>query len=272
MINKFKRGLTAEEAALVATSLERFDSLLDAKRTLESEQDSVMAAEAELTNPYNDMGYASMSWDDVESHNIDCSNLNEAKLIKEALLDEVSIACEWHDYLSGEVELYLSDIIPSPSNETLLEVFQIRRMAPDDEYSFCPIPAQTTITKVSLAKWFEAHLPDKANLFDPSESYKSIETGYLMAQINKQENTNPLPVTTSQQPYFSDQITNTETWKNLYKLTEKAVEDFPDWQQNQTKPHKIQKEQIRDWLINTVKMPTREAEIVKKVLDEIFNL
>ena len=127
-------------------------------------------------------------------------------------------------------------------------------------------------TKVSFAKWFEAHLPDKAPLFDPSESYKSIETGYSRAQVNKKENRDALTVTTSPQTYFSDQITNTEAWKNLYKLTEKAVEDFPDWQQNQPKPHKIQKEQIRDWLINTVKMSTREAEFVKKVLDEIFNL
>ena len=79
-------------------------------------------------------------------------NLEEAKLIKEALLDEVSIACEWHDYLSGEVELYIHECITQPHNETPLEVFQICRMAPDDEYSFCPIPAQTTIKKVSLAK------------------------------------------------------------------------------------------------------------------------
>jgi hypothetical protein len=180
MVNKFKRGLTAEEAALIASNLERFDSLLDAKRTLQLEDDSVMAAEAELTNPYNDMGYASMSWDDVNAHKIDFNNLNEAKLIREALLDEVSIACEWHDYLSGEVELYIHDCITQPQNETPLEVFQIRRMAPDDEYSFCPIPAQTTIKKVSLAKWFYNHLPEKANLFDPTESYKTLKTGYSL--------------------------------------------------------------------------------------------
>ncbi|MFB1000052.1 MAG: hypothetical protein QMC13_07470 [Colwellia sp.] len=272
MVNKFKRGLTAEEAALIASNLERFDSLLDAKRTLQSEEDSVMAAEAELTNPYNDMGYASMSWDEVNAHNVVFYNLNEAVQIYEALLDEVSIACHWDDFLSGKIELYDNGIPSAPSSETPLKVFQVWRNAPDDEYSYCPIPRQTTITKVSLAKWFEAHLPDKANLFDPSESYKSIETGYSMTQINKQENTNPLPGTTSQQTSFSDQITNTNAWKDLYKLTEKAVGEFPNWQKTRPKPNSISKDHIRDWLINTVKMPTREAEIVKKVLDEIFNL
>jgi hypothetical protein len=272
MVNKFKRGLTAEEASLVATGLNRFDSLVDASRTLQTEEDSVRYAEAELTNPYNDEGVASMDWDSIKSHDEDYKNLEEAKLIKEALLDEVSIACEWHDYLSGEVELYIHECITQPHNETPLEVFQICRMAPDDEYSFCPIPAQTTIKKVSLAKWFYSHMPDKANLFDPTESYKSIETGYSITQINKQENTNALPVTTSQQIYFSDQITNTDAWKNLYKLTEKAVEEFPNWQKNEPKPNRISKDRIRDWLVNTLKMPTREAEIVKKILNEIFNL
>ncbi len=180
MLNRFKRGLTAEEAALIASNLERFDSLLDAKRALQSKEDLVMAAEAELANPYNDMGYSSMSWDDVESHRIDCENLNEAEQICEALLDEVSIACHWDDYLSGKIELYDNGIPSAPSNETPLKAFEVWRNAPDDEYSYCPIPRQTTITKVSLAKWFYNHLPEKANLFDPTESYKTLKTGYSL--------------------------------------------------------------------------------------------
>lgn len=273
MVNKFKRGLTAEEAALIASNLERFDSLLDAKRTLQSEEDSVMAAEAELTNPYNDMGYASMSWDEVNAHNVDFNNLNEAKLIKEALLDEVSIACEWHDYLSGEVELYIHDCITQPHNETPLEVFQIRRMAPDDEYSFCPIPAQTTIKKVSLAKWFYSHMPDKAALFDPTESYKTIDTGYSVANMKIQAPPlNAVTPTTSSQLNFSEQITQTETWQNLYKLTEQAITEFKEWRKNQPKPNSIPMSHIDDWLMATLKATKRESETVKKILIELYNL
>ncbi|QBY03728.1 hypothetical protein E2K93_04740 [Thalassotalea sp. HSM 43] len=272
MINKFKRGLTAEEASLVATGLDRFDSLVDASRTLQVEEDSVRYAEAELTNPYNDEGISSMSWDDINTHDEDYKKLAEAELIREALLDEVSIACEWHDYLSGEVELYIHECITQPHNETTLEVFQIRRMAPDDEYSFCPIPAQTTIKKVSLAKWFYNNLPDKANFFDPTESYKTVDTGYSIANINEKETSNAVTPTTIQQLTFSEKIIQTNTWQDLYKQTEKAIDEFPVWQQQQRKPNNIPMGHIDDWLTNTLKVTKRESETIKKTLIEIFNL
>jgi len=272
MVNKFKRGLTAEEASLIASGLERFDSLRDAKRTLQSEEESVMSAEAELTNPYNDSGYASMSWGDVEAHNTDCQNLNEAEQVYEALLDEVLISCQWHDHLSGEVELYLTDIIPPPSNDTHLEVFQISRNAPDDEYSFYPIPRRTTITKVSLAKWFHNHIPDKANLFDPTESYKNLNTGYSVANIQVNKKLNTEAKTEGLKLSFSENITQTDAWQNLYKLSEKAFNDFPIWQATQAKPQNIQRDHIDRWLAETIKATKREAETVKKILVEIYNL
>jgi hypothetical protein len=272
MVNKFKRGFTAEEAALIATGLERFDSLLDAKRTLDSEEESVMFAEAELTNPYNDDGYASMSWDDVEAHKVDSESFYEAEKILEALLDEVLISCQWHDHLSGEVELYLTDVIPPPSNDTHLEVFQISRNAPDDEYSFYPIPNRTTITKVSLAKWFHNHIPDKANLFDPTGSYKNLNTGYSTANIQVGEKPNDKTKLVDLKSNFAESIVQTNTWQSLYKLTEKSLELFPGWQQSRPKPNNIPKSHIDDWLMENLKATKREAETIKKVIVEIFNL
>jgi len=272
MVNKFKRGLTAEEASLIASSLDRFDSLLDAKRTLECVEESAMEAEADLTNPYNELGHASMSWDEVDAHKADWENLFEAEKIYEALLDEVLISCQWHDHLSGEVELYLTDIIPPPSNDTHLKVFQISRNAPDEEYSFYPIPRRTTITKVSLAKWFEAHLPEKANLFDPTESYKQIETGYSVANIQVNVKSNTEAKIVDSKLSFSESITKTYAWKNLYKLAEKAFNDFPAWQAEQTKPYKIPMNHIDEWLKDNIQADKREAETIKKIIIEIFNL
>jgi len=185
MISKFKRGLTPAEAALIAMGLNRFDSLLEATNTLKRDEQLFMDAKAEIASPYND-GYYSISPDVVEDYYTDCENLEEAIQIKDALLDEVCIAIDWHDHISGEVELYGNGFDAQPNNETCLEVYQIIRRAPDGEYSFYPIPTQTTITKISLAKWFEANLPDKAKLFDPSESYKTAKTGYTKELLAKQ--------------------------------------------------------------------------------------
>ena len=272
MVNKFKRGLIVEEASLIATNLEQFDSLLDAKRSLRIEEQLMEVAKAELTNPYNDEIDSSINWDDIKAHDEDYKNLTEAEKIYEALLDEVAIACEWHDHLSGEVELYLTDIIPLPKNNTDLEVFQICRMAPDDEYSFCPIPTQTTITKISLAKWFYNHIPDKANLFDPTESYKTIETGYSRDKNLTIDILNTKAKKTDLKFNYSKKITETIVWQNLYKLTENALELFPSWQQSQPKPHNIPKSHIDEWLIETLKVTKREAETIKKIINEIFNL
>lgn len=191
MINKFRRGLTAEEATLIATDLTRHGTIRRAKEYLRSDAIAELfeTAEAEIKGASINRTHANITLDDVKEHDKELKNLDDAEQIYEALLDEVSISCEWHDYLSGEVELYIQDCIVQPHNETLLEVFQITRMAPDDEYSYCPIPTQTTIKKVSLAKWFYNHVPEKANLFDPTESYKTIETGHSIGTDTNQKNT-----------------------------------------------------------------------------------
>jgi hypothetical protein len=272
MINKFKIGLTAQEAALLATNLERFDSLFDARNGLNLARVLIRNAKVKLSNSDNDDSSCSMSLDDINTHEADFENLDQAEKIYQALLDEAHIACVWHDHLSGEDQLYLTDISPLPTNNTHLEVFQISRIAPDDEYPFYPIPNQTTLTKVSLAKWFYIHLPEKANLFDSTESYKTIETGYSTINHTEEENLNTVILTTGSQFNFAEKITRTDAWQDLYKLTERAVDAFPTWQNNQPKPNKIPVSHIDDWLALTQKITKREAETIKKIIVEIFNL
>ena len=71
---------------------------------------------------------------------------------------------------------------------------------------------------------------------------------------------------------FKDSITTTNTWNSLYKQTEKAVDAFPTWQNNQPKPNNIPVSHIDEWLAVTQKIKTREAEIIKKIIQDIFNL
>jgi hypothetical protein len=272
MINRFKRGLKAEDAALIATHLIEYLTIRQAEKRLSDAEESVRQADSDLHNEYKDWSHSSLCLEGVHQHDLEVANLQDAKLIYEALLDEVSIACQWYDYLSGEFELYAQGSIVQPSAETDLEIFQIQRRAPDDEYPFTPIPIQTTITKVSLARWFYKHLPEKANLFDPTGSYKKIETGYFVAKIQVNENSEDIAKTTNSQFNFSEKISQSSTWQELYKLAEKALEEFPRWQQLQPKPQNIPKSHIDDWLMETLKATKREAETIKKIIIETFNL
>jgi hypothetical protein len=145
-------------------------------------------------------------------------------------------------------------------------------MAPDGEYAFAPITTETTITKVSLAKWFYTHLPDKADLFDPTGSYKTIKTGYSIANNQVKQSLDALTKNRESEFNFSEKITNTIAWQELYKLTEKALEEFPSWKQTQSRPDNIPKSRIDDWLMETLVVTKREAETIKKIIIEIFNL
>jgi hypothetical protein len=272
MINRFKRGLKAEEAALIATDLVKYYTIKRAEKSLNDAEEHVREAESDLNNEYKDWTHHSLCLDDVDQHDYDVANLQDAKLIYEALLDEVGVACHWYDYLTGDFELYTEQRIAQPSAETDLEIHEISRMAPDDEYSFTPIPVQTTITKVSLAKWFYTHLPDKAVLFDPTGSYKTIKTGYSIANIQVKQSLDVLTKNIESEFNFSEKITNTAVWQDLHKNTEKAVETFPSWRQTQLKPQKIPMNHIDTWLTDTLKITKREAETIKKIITEIFNL
>lgn len=101
---------------------------------------------------------------------------------------------------------------------------------------------------------------------------RTAELNRFLANIADKQNLSNNSKTINSQLNFSDEIAQSDAWKNLYKLTEKAVEEFPSWQKKRPKPNSISKDDIRDWLIHTVTMSTRDAEFVKKVLDEIFNL
>jgi hypothetical protein len=76
----------------------------------------------------------------------------------------------------------------------------------------------------------------------------------------------------SSQIDFSDQITQTKAWQDLYQLTEQAISKFEHWRETQSKPTSIPKSHIDDWLMTSFKATKRESETIKKILIEIYNL
>jgi hypothetical protein len=104
MINRFKRGLNAEEAALISTDLVNYYTIKQAEKSLNDADPHVREADSDLHNEYKDWSHHSLCLDDVHQHDYEVANLQVAKLIYEALLDEVGIACHWSDYLSGDFE------------------------------------------------------------------------------------------------------------------------------------------------------------------------
>jgi len=118
----------------------------------------------------------------------------------------------------------------------------------------------------------DLHFPSGG--LDEHEYVFVIRTSELRRFIRalEDEDYNEINQSTGSKLSFSDQITSTKTWQDLYKLTENALNDFPRWQSNQSKPHNIPKSHIDDWLMETLKVTKREAETIKKIIIEIFNL
>ena len=59
-------------------------------------------------------------------------------------------------------------------------------------------------------------------------------------------------------------------WCKLRDLASLAIDSFPAWQKKQ---NTIQKSgNLQEWLVKEIKADTRESEILKKILTEVFNL
>lgn len=63
-------------------------------------------------------------------------------------------------------------------------------------------------------------------------------------------------------------IDESSYWNHLCQLTEKAINKYPAWSSSQNKVQKT--ENLMVWLKDTIKSNTREAEIIKKVLTDLF--
>tara|TARA_R110002124_G_C8971684_1_gene515179 strand:+ start:4362 stop:5216 length:855 start_codon:yes stop_codon:yes gene_type:complete len=181
------------------------------------------------------------------------------------------------DYISGVWDLHLigaGKLKLESDYHQLIDGINVKAMIDEIEGVFVIDYEEEVLGRLLTKK-------DNDKLYTPSSKLdehdyvlviRTVELNRFLANIADKQNLSDNSKAINSQLNFSDEIAQSDTWQSLYKLTEKAVEEFPNWQKTRQKPNNISKDHIRDWLINTVKMPTREAEIVKKVLDEIFNL
>ncbi|PAY01860.1 hypothetical protein CKO50_07950 [Pseudoalteromonas sp. HM-SA03] len=171
MVNKFSRGLTADEAALIALELDNFNSISALNNYISDNAEWVNECKALRADPYGD-GHAPLSYEEIEEFEEIQEKAALAVNLRDALLDEIQLAYSWIDYNSSVGDYYELGIHPTPPLETRIEIFQESRRAPDDEYPLAPLIHSTKVTKISLAKWFYANYGSSAEKFDPTESYK----------------------------------------------------------------------------------------------------
>jgi hypothetical protein len=93
------------------------------------------------------------------------------------------------------------------------------------------------------------------------EDIENFEQGYIENDIEKTQ----IPI------YLDDRILKTQTLTLLFESIQKAVNDYPRWKREFGR-EAIQMSNIDEWLNTSITSTKRDAEIVKKIIVEIFNL
>jgi hypothetical protein len=99
------------------------------------------------------------------------------------------------------------------------------------------------------------HLYSKQN-----EQYQSLERAYtsIVNELEQLKNTKTNQST----------VTSSQSWQKLQELAEKAIEQYPNWKQDQIKVQRTGN--LHDWLLKNIGANTREAEFIKKILSDIY--
>lgn len=104
-------------------------------------------------------------------------------------------------------------------------------------------------------------IADWKDLYDKlKEQYESLETTHksIAEELVQFKNSG------KNQPSVID----SEYWRTLEQLAEKAISEFPEWKKTQRQVQKTGN--LMDWLTNLIGADNREAEILKKTLSDIF--
>lgn len=160
---KYKRGFTAEEIALIAVGLDKFNSSIPIDRL-------------------PTLRITTSIYPDPEEDILLINKIEQAIFIRDALLDEISIA---YRCLAEPAEKGLTAVI---------ELFEQKFSLVDDCKEQLPIPEKTTITKISVIKWLRKHGQfDKADLLESngiylrSEAFDDDSFDLLSSSIKRKE-------------------------------------------------------------------------------------
>jgi len=252
-LNKYKKGFTPDEAALLAIGLSG-DNLSNATSYLNPFMSDETNSEA---YHYDFHGYDSRT--NQETHekrptNLTPKNINKAQQIKDALIDEIFICYEiTHEDLSYEhidTAISIGSVDPRHRSNTQAETeIEIYRSFYYDESMLNPDPVNTKITRKSLAKWFyNIDELEIAKKFDPN-----IDNAPTSRPEHKEQN---------------KELERSPYWQELKTKTETAILKFPEWSKRQQKIKKS--ENLHEWIKTDFKANERETEIIKKVMTELF--
>jgi hypothetical protein len=114
---------------------------------------------------------------------------------------------------------------------------------------------------VELVEAQGTEIADWKDLYDKlKENYDALSEAHaaLSRQLEPKEASDSNPIGVTQSKY----------WNRLEKLADKAIHDFPSWSQKQ---RKIQRTgNLQGWLGGDIGADNREAEILKKILSDLF--
>lgn len=172
---KWKTTLTADEAALFATSIDGFKSVEDARISWAfSQPPPPTAAQALDGDPYLDA--QQKEYDELGE------KVRMAEEIYEALLQEIALADPYEQY-TGNVASALDVAIRAQHSEDMDFIY----------------PEKCTVTKLSLAKWFWQHDHDIAKKFWPSITEEQV---YPPQQNQVKSIANTEPATKTKNSYL----------------------------------------------------------------------
>ncbi|MCL1067240.1 hypothetical protein L2735_10515 [Shewanella olleyana] len=150
-VNKFKKAFTAEHCALIATGLDSYGTIKNMESILDSDADmrAQQAIDANQDNYYDIEVDTELSYDKVE----------EAKSIKEVLVDEIEIASNWINYNSqssdyAEIGINSNRLLPQAETDIVIYKQVVTRDS-------CIDYDLTLITKESFAIWLWKHGHEK---------------------------------------------------------------------------------------------------------------
>jgi hypothetical protein len=117
-----------------------------------------------------------------------------------------------------------------------------------------------------ISNWAQSPYPSPAKP-------KLSDLVILRSDLEKFEQSfNDEPIEKTQLPIDLDnRILKTQTLTLLLESIQKAVNDYPNWKRKFDR-EVIQMRDIDEWLNTSITSTTRDAEIVKKIIVEIFNL
>lgn len=222
---KWKKGLTAEEAALVATGLEGCETIDFAK---------VMVPPHDPFDSKTD-------------------SLLECEQIYNALLEEIWIAEEGPN---------------ATIRDSLLDIYITGFSYEGQEFAD---PAKSIVTKKSLAEWFWASENEDgkkiALKFNPTIENKENSSSDTPLQ-NSRNPDSPIDITSVDDPASTLSLESSSYWRDFESRTIRAISDFPSWEKEQ---RVVQKSgNLHHWLNEKIAKDTRQTEIIKRVLADVY--